>query len=227
MEGWMDGMTAALVKNHRQQMAMKAFEDRLRLAREMPPADHDYLLSFYEFAGQTIGRGNPIRYLEFGVFDGTSMRKMLNIFSNVRSEFVGFDSFEGLPEVWRDFAQGHFSREGALPYNNDGRARFVKGWFQNTLPGYLAETRSQWDADPRTTLIHYDADLYSSTLFILTCLWLNIPEYYFIFDEFFLDEVVALQDFTEAFPVKIEFFAKTGGPMQVFGKLTRTDFTLG
>jgi O-methyltransferase len=221
----MVALDEALAKKHRQQMAMKEFEAQLRSAREMPHDDH--LLKFYEFAGQTIGRDNPIRYLEFGVFDGTSMSKMRRVFSNIGSEFVGFDSFEGLPESWGDFAPGKFSREGALPYNNDGRVRFVKGWFQNTLPGYLAGLRAQQNDQPTQTLVHYDADLYSSTLFILTCLWLDIPEYYFIFDEFFMDEVVALQDFASAFPVKLEFFAKTGGPMQVFGKLTRTELTLG
>jgi hypothetical protein len=219
-----DILDEALPKKHRQQTAMKAFEAQLRSAREMP--HDDGLREFYDFAGQTIGYRNPIRYLEFGVFQGRTLTQMRHIFSNAKSEFVGFDSFEGLPEDWYDFAQGKFSTEGALPYCDDGRVRFVKGWFQNTVPGYLAETRAQLEMDHRPTLIHYDADLYSSTLFILTCLWFNIPEYYFIFDEFFVDEVVALQDFTTAFPIKIEFFAKTGGPMQVFGKLTRTEFTL-
>jgi hypothetical protein len=31
---------------------------------------------------------------------------------------------------------------------------------------------------------HFDADLYSSTLFLLSSLWLHLPEYFFIFDEF-------------------------------------------
>ncbi len=214
-----------LLKKLRQQVAMKAFEAQLESARVFPV--DDWLLKFYDFAGETIGRETPIRYLEFGVFDGTSMNKMRRVFTNPRSEFIGFDSFEGLPEPWLEFAPGKFSREGALPYNTDERIRFVKGWFQNTLPGYLTELGARQNEHLTQTLVHYDADLYSSTLFIMSCLWLNIPQYYFIFDEFFIDEVVALQDFASAFPVKIDFFAKTGGPMQVFGKLTRTDFTLG
>jgi hypothetical protein len=55
---------------------------------------------------------------------------------------------------------------------------------------------------------------------------LSKPNYYFIFDKFFIDEVVALQDFVSAFPVKLQFFAKTKGPMQVFGRLTRTELVL-
>ena len=42
------------------------------------------------------------------------------------------------------------------------RISFVKGWFQNTLPGFLN------GFSPRSRLIvHNDSDLYSSTLFTL------------------------------------------------------------
>jgi len=209
------------VRTYRRQAALKSFEPQLLLARQM--ARGESASSLYEIAGDTIGRDTPVHYLEFGVAGGGSIRKMCGIFANSGSEFVGFDSFEGLPVKWEHHVRGAFSTDSALPRSNDTRVRFVKGCFQNKLPGYLADIRGRLD---KPVLVHYDADLYSSTPFILTCLWLDIPEYYFLFDEFFFDEVVALRDFASAFPVTLAFFAKTGGPMHVFGKLTRTELTL-
>ena len=74
-------------------------------------------------------------------------------------------------------------------------------------------------------LIHYDADLYSSTLFLLATIWPQLKEYYFIMDDFGQDDMVALHDFTMAFPVKIEWLAQRQGvpdwPAQTFGMMTR------
>lgn len=75
--------------------------------------------------------------------------------------------------------------------------------------------------------MHYDADLYSSTLFVLSTLWHKIPEYYFIFDEFMSEEIVALHDFARAYPIEFEFLCQTnagGYPTQVFGRLRRVSF---
>ena len=50
--------------------------------------------------------------LEFGVFSGKSIN---HIASRTNLQVYGFDSFEGLPEAWRDgFDQGAF-RLGSLP----------------------------------------------------------------------------------------------------------------
>jgi hypothetical protein len=43
--------------------------------------------------------------------------------------------------------------------------RSVKGWFQNTLPGFL----NAFTPRPRL-VVHSDSDLYSSTLFTLASL---------------------------------------------------------
>ena len=40
-------------------------------------------------------------YLEFGVFEGRSMRWWSRNLSEPGAKLVGFDSFEGLPEDWR------------------------------------------------------------------------------------------------------------------------------
>ena len=49
---------------------------------------------FYEFVHRYIG--GAIDYLEFGVFQGESLRSWTQIDSHPESRFYGFDSFKGL-----------------------------------------------------------------------------------------------------------------------------------
>ena len=53
--------------------------------------------------------GHAPLYLEFGVFEGETMRWWSQHLDTPGARFVGFDSFEGLPEAWRPgFAAGQF-----------------------------------------------------------------------------------------------------------------------
>jgi hypothetical protein len=164
-----------------------------------------------------------ITYLEFGVKGGRSMSRIAARFGHGHARFVGFDSFEGLPEAWWNQEAGKFSTAGKVPGTRDPRVRFVKGWFQNTLPGFLASFEPSRDAP---LLVHFDADLYGSTLFVLAQLWERTHEYYFMFDEFMHDEAIALYDFSRAFPVELEFYAQTTTSVfkQVFGRMRRVEF---
>jgi len=104
---------------------------------------------------------SPVAYLEFGVFDGYTMRLWSSLLKNPESRLVGFDSFEGLPEDWgSNCPKGTFTRNGMIPQIADSRVDFVKGWFQDTLPQFNFVEREQ-------LVILFDADLYSSTLFVL------------------------------------------------------------
>jgi O-methyltransferase len=78
------------------------------------------------------------------------------------STFVGFDTFEGLPEMWGPWPKGSFTADGETPDIVDPRCSFVKWLFQDTLPGWLSGREF-----PGRTLVHLDADLYSSTLVVL------------------------------------------------------------
>ena len=100
-------------------------------------------------------------WLEFGVDSG----KTITFISKFTTDKVyGFDSFEGLPERWRDgFEKGAFNRHGLLPEVN-GNVELVKGWFNETLVDFI-QTQNK-----KVSFIHMDADLYSSTKYVLDIL---------------------------------------------------------
>lgn len=143
----------------------------------------------------------PIDYLEFGVRHGDSLFKWSCLNTHTDSRFIGFDSFEGLPEKWvsatGESAAGSYSVGGTVPETSDSRIRFVKGWFNQTLRPFLR------DFTPRSRLvIHNDGDLFSSTLYTLATLDpIMPPGTILIFDEFAnpLHEWRAFRDYTSAF----------------------------
>jgi O-methyltransferase len=179
--------------------------------------------ALHDFAANYIGADTEIRYLEFGVHEGYSIRRFASIFSNPAARFVGFDSFEGLPEAWGSSPPGHFSTQGQLPTIADSRVEFAKGWFQNTLREFLPTLKYQRS---KTTLVHFDADIYSSTLFILSALWWHIPEYFFIMDELMGQEMAAMYNFSSAYPVDVEIYTREdnshGHPAKIFGRVRAT-----
>ncbi len=74
----------------------------------------------------------------------------------IASILHGFDSFEGSPEAFDDaggkYARGSFSTDGQVPRLDDPRAEIFKGWFNQTLPGYIPP-------DDDVLVINIDADL--------------------------------------------------------------------
>src|SRR4051794_18834378 len=54
----------------------------------------------YRHLIEAQGLSGPIDYLEFGVWEGASMRWWAARNTHPDSSFVGFDSFEGLPVNW-------------------------------------------------------------------------------------------------------------------------------
>lgn len=69
-----------------------------------------------------------VLYLEFGVFQGTSMRIWSELLKNPHSSLYGFDSFEGLPENWNTYnRQGMFDTKGNIPTFDDERVLLHAG----------------------------------------------------------------------------------------------------
>ena len=115
----------------------------------------------YVFEHMRLKHNPNTLWLEFGVASG----KTINYISNFTNDTVyGFDSFEGLPEKWRDgFEKGAFNSNGNMPRVNKN-VELIKGWFDNTLLEFI-----QIHNKP-VSFIHMDADLYSSTKYILDVL---------------------------------------------------------
>lgn len=113
---------------------------------------------------------------EFGVFSGKSINYLA---SKVTQTVHGFDSFEGLPEFWRDgFDKGAFEVAG-LPKVSPN-VTLHKGWFDNTLPEFVKKNKEV------VSLLHVDCDLYSSTKTIFDLLENQITSgTVIVFDEYF------------------------------------------
>ena len=116
-------------------------------------------------------------FYEFGVWRGISFKYLINTFK----KGYGFDTFEGLPEDWHDTKKGAYSAEGIIPQIDGGK--FIKGKFENTLPGFFSEPR------PMASIMNFDADLYSSTLCALNYSKPAMDQHtILIFDEFIINE---------------------------------------
>ena len=149
---------------------------------------------------------DPVTYVEFGVHQGYSIEHFAEKNKNKNSIFIGLDSFEGLPEDWGSMPKGSFDNKGVMPQTDDPRISFIKGWFQNTWD-QLASSLTRAD----TLIVHYDADLYSSTLFALSKMdALNKP-YIAIFDEFAGHEARALHNYIQSYGASVSFIGKTLG----------------
>ncbi len=131
--------------------------------RSQPPDTRPAVVAsktdLFEVARRRIVGHAPL-YLEFGVFEGRSMRWWSDNLSQSDATLVGFDSFEGLPEGWRPgYASGHF-RTGKPPEINDRRVSFQVGWFDDTLPSFIVPDHDQ-------IIMNVDSDLYSSASTVL------------------------------------------------------------
>jgi Methyltransferase domain len=149
-----------------------------------------------------------VDYFEFGVYQGQSMAFWSGLNTHPSSRFFGFDSFEGLPEDWKNGnLAGSYSARGKIPATDDARVRFIVGWIQTSLPAFLA------CHEPRNpVLILNDSDLYSSTLYSLSTMnALTPPGTIVILDDFYdpLHQYRALHDYASAYMRQFEIIAAT------------------
>ena len=158
-----------------------------------------------------------IDYVELGVSMGLSFQWWVKHNTHVDSRFYGFDTFEGLPEKWGLYDRGAMS--ASIPQVEGTRHEFVKGLFQETLPGFLKTGKL---SEPKKKIIHLDADLFSATLYGLTSLHPYLrPGDILIFDEFSvpLHEFKAFMDYMESYYVKYKVLAAVNNYFQVAVKI--------
>ena len=173
----------------------------------------------HKYVHEACINAEAIDYLEFGVFQGDSMRCWVSLNRHKDSRFFGFDSFEGLPEDWRtEQGRSHFDVGGAVPRMGDPRVRFVKGWFADTIPSFARDFSAK-----NRLVLHLDADLYGSTM---------IPLVHFgpfmsagtllLFDEFYdrNHEFQAWMDWLRIRKRKFRIVAETGNYGRICVELT-------
>jgi len=182
------------------------------VARQQPHPYFPTREQLHAHVANTVVGQQPITYLEFGVYQGASLNGWMRLNTHADSEFIGFDSFEGLPEAWvtvgRTFPRGTFDLQGQLPAVHDSRGRLIKGWFQQTLPTFMQQFESR-----KPLVIHCDADLYASTLFVLCTLHEHIvPGTIVIMDDFssMQHDFRALEDYTKSFGREYQVLGAAG-----------------
>lgn len=163
-----------------------------------------------EFALKRAGEG---LYLEFGVFSGISINQIARL--KPEQTVYGFDSFEGLPETWRDGFEAGTFQKGVLP-KVEKNVVLVKGWFNKSLPGFLT------DHPGDCAFIHIDCDLYSSAKTVLTLLGQRIVSgTVIVFDEYFnypswqKHEHKAFTEFLKEHGRECDYFGYVGSHQQV------------
>jgi hypothetical protein len=149
----------------------------------------------FDLVIEELAAATRILYLEFGVSSGASMRYWSQALRQPAAMLHGFDSFEGLPEDWNALnPQGAYSTSGGIPQIDDPRVRFFKGWFHETLPGY------EWPEHDRL-VVNIDADLYSSTKYVLDWVKPRLAVGSYVYFDEFMDrqhELKAFDEFLEA-----------------------------
>jgi predicted O-methyltransferase YrrM len=160
----------------------------------------------------------PGLYCEFGVYRGESVNFIASL---AAGEVHGFDSFDGLPEDWK---QGHEKGTFALASLPEVQpnVRLHKGWFKDTIPVFREQHPGQ------IAFLHIDADLYSSTRTIFELLADAIVAGTIIaFDEFFNypgwseGECKAFMEFCRERQVEVHYLGFTRRGEQVAAKIAR------
>jgi len=157
----------------------------------------DYPSYYPTIQGDLLGRVNLLRFIrefcrihevgecyamEFGVLNGESLIEIVRQLRGFVTDVVGFDSFEGLPELTdRDaasldllpaFHKGQFSGQRSAEVGRhismstqfpEENISLIEGYYSDTLRQYgLAQLPKKFPI-----LVHMDCDLYSSTCDVL------------------------------------------------------------
>lgn len=171
--------------------------------------------ALYSYLYETQIAGARIDYFEMGVWYGAAIKDWTKLDTNLDSLYFGFDTFEGLPEVWEgltaDAEIGTFNVGGSIENVRieDPRVTLIQGLFQDTVPDFL-EKRTFAESEKR--ILHIDSDLYSSALYVLSKFdHVMKSGDIVIFDELSsMDEFWALTDYIKAYRRDYKVLAHAG-----------------
>ena len=148
----------------------------------------------------------PGLVVEFGVWQA----ELINFFAAMSSERIdGFDLFEGLQEDWKGFRfpKGFFSLGGTLPAVASNVC-LIKGWFNATLPDFLASHSEPF------SFVHLDSDTYeAATTVFRGAADRFVPGTVVLMDEYFgytgwqMGEFKAWQEFITASGLAYDYIA--------------------
>jgi hypothetical protein len=104
-----------------------------------------------------------VLFIELGVFRGASMLAWTKLLTQPEARFVGFDTFQGMPESFDErtgIGEGAFDVRGAMPDIRDPRVQFIAGMIEDTLPAFPIPPHDQ-------LVLSIDCDLYNPTVVAL------------------------------------------------------------
>jgi O-methyltransferase len=179
--------------------------------------DGNLRYDLYKHLIKTENLDDAIDYLEFGVATGYSFKWWESKITHKDAIFHGFDTFTGLPEDWGHFKKGDMTSNNENPEIDGTRHHWHQGLFQVTLPRFLEKYIGH-----RKKIIHLDADLFSSTLFVLTSIspYLKSGDI-LMFDEFNvpLDEFKAFKIWVDSFYIEYEVLGEVNNYYQTAIKI--------
>jgi hypothetical protein len=184
-------------------------EDHLSGALLFPTREEVLDLALSKVEGDGI-------FAEFGVFTGLSINHIARSLNGTGLRVYGFDSFEGLKEDWHGtwFPAGAFGVGARLPEVLPN-VTLIKGWFDETLPGFLND-----HPDERFAFIHVDSDTFEAATTVLSLLKGRITRgTIIVFDEYLgfpnwrNGEFLAWQNFVKAHSLQYRYLAFSGSPV--------------
>ena len=149
-------------------------DEQVRRLRQSP--NFDECRDFRNCALEAVTLTDGL-WLEFGAGNG---RSSVQIADFTDQPVYSFDSFQGLPEDWnRENRKGKFSLQGRIPQRQRPNLKYIKGMFEDTLPGFCAGFPGP------IAFLSIDSDLYSSAHTVFKYLGKQIvPGTILVMDEF-------------------------------------------
>jgi hypothetical protein len=117
---------------------------------------------FRHILKQVRKENSSIDVYEFGVAHGFLTKFILDLETKKQtciSNYYGFDTFEGLPERYREFQRGSFTNHGKYPAIESNKLFWLKGHVEETV-GESTFTLSR-------KLVIFDLDLYLPTTHVI------------------------------------------------------------